>query len=82
MEIEQLTRLWAPVVALVDPMTKDEEKIWFPTVVSAEVRLPRGQFLNIRQMLLPVKQSNEFLPNYFAVFFQSFHPLERFSVYD
>jgi hypothetical protein len=33
-------------------------------------------------MLLFVKQSNEFLPNHFAVFFQSFHPLERFSVYD
>jgi hypothetical protein len=24
--IEQFTRLWATVVALVDPMTKDEEK--------------------------------------------------------
>ena len=24
----------------------------------------------------------QFLPNHFAVFFQSFHPLERFGVYD
>ena len=49
---------------------------------SGEVRLPRGYFLNIGQMLLSVKQSNEFLLDYVAVFFQSFHPLERFSVYD
>ena len=33
-------------------------------------------------MLLFVKQSNEFLPDHVAVFFQSFHPLERFGVYD
>src|SRR5215831_11310047 len=38
---EQFTRLWALLVALLDPMTKDEEKIRFPTVLSAEVRLPR-----------------------------------------
>ena len=54
----------------------------FIYAIPAEVRLPWGYFLNIGQMLLFVKQSNEFLPNHFAVFFQSFHPLERFGVYD
>jgi len=33
-------------------------------------------------VLLCVKQSKEFLPDQVAIFFQSFHPVERFGVYD
>ena len=80
--IEKFTRLWATLVALFDPMTEEEEKIRFPTVGLAEVHLPRGQFLNIGQIRLSRKQGNQFLPDHSAVLFQSFHPLERLSVYD
>src|SRR5215469_1373955 len=38
--IQKLARLRAALVALVDPMTKEVEKIRFPTVLTAEVRLP------------------------------------------